>query len=175
MSSFTGTLVGELLHSLKNNESEEKIVSIINRLEQLEKNAERKVFEAETFERSQKYEKMNDHIILDGRRFKTKIVKVKTGSTTYTNILAPVEQLTCCIDENNSSGNCCKDKPCDICPHRKGKGTGKGIPASRDDKDVVIEDGVAINLKKNTSKPCEGCDCGKADNISLDIEDIVYA
>ena len=68
MSSFTGTLVGELLHSLKNNESEEKIVSIINRLEQLEKNAEKKVFEAETFERVQKYEMMNDNLILDENR-----------------------------------------------------------------------------------------------------------
>ena len=169
--SFTRTLVGELLASLQNHESEEKIVSIINRLEQLEKNAEKTVFEAETFERSQKYEKMNDNIILDGRRFKTKIVKVKTGQKTHANILVPVEQRTCCIDEKNSSGNCCKDKPCDICPY----GFGKSIPASSDYVDLVIEDGVPINLKKNTSKPCEGCDCGKADNISLDIEDIAYA
>tara|TARA_B100000035_G_C20712196_1_gene427481 strand:+ start:24 stop:533 length:510 start_codon:yes stop_codon:yes gene_type:complete len=168
MSSFTGTLVGELLHSLKNNESEEKIVSIINRLEQLEKNADKKVFEAETFERVQKYEMMNDNLILDGRRFKTKIVKVKTGQKTCANILVPVEQRTCCIDEKNYSGNCCKDKPCDICPY----GKGKGIPASSDNEDLVIEDGVAINIGKTTSKPCEGCDCGKADNITLDIEDM---
>lgn len=166
--SFTRTLVGELLHSLQNHESEDKIVSIINRLEQLEKNADKKVFEAETFERSQKYKKMNDNIILDGRRFKTKIVKVKTGQNTYYNLLAPVEQLTCCIDEKNFSGNCCKDKPCYICPHAKGE----IIPASSDNEDLVIEDGAPINLRKTTSKPCEGCDCGKADNITLDIEDM---
>jgi hypothetical protein len=171
MSSFTGTLVGELLHSLKNNESEEKIVSIIKRLEQLEKNAERKVFEAETFERSQKYQMMNDNIILDGQRFKTKILKVKTREKTYAHILVPVQQLTCCIDEKNFSGNCCTDNPCDACPY----GKGKGIPASSDNGDLVIEDGVSINLRKTTSKPCEGCDCGKADNISLDIEDMAYA
>jgi len=169
--SFTRTLVGELLHSLQNHESEEKIVSIINRLEQLEKNADKKVFEAETFERCQKYEKMNDQIILDGVRYKTKIVKVKTGQKTCANILVPVEQLTCCIDEKNPSGNCCKGNPCVICPY----GKGKGIPASSDNDDLVLVDGESINLKKNTSKPCEGCDCGKADNISLDIEDIAYA
>ena len=169
--SFTRTLVGELLHSLQNHESEEKIVSIINRLEQLEKNADKKVFEAQTFERVQKYEKINDNIILDGQRFKTKILKVKTGQTTYANILVPVLQRTCCIDEKNSSGNCCTDNPCDVCPY----GKGKGIPASSDNGDLVIEDGVSINLRKTTSKPCEGCDCGKADNISLDIEDMAYA
>ena len=128
------------------------------------------MFEAETFERSQKYEKMNDNIILDGRRFKTKIVKVKTGAS-HANILVPVEQRTCCIDETNSSVNCCQENSCDVCPH----GKGKSIPASSDNEDLVIEDGVAINRGKTTSKPCEGCDCGKADNITLDIEDIAYA
>ena len=37
------------------------------------------------------------------------------------------------------------------------------------EKNLVIGSSAPINLKK---KPCAGCNCGRANNITLDIEDI---
>ena len=37
------------------------------------------------------------------------------------------------------------------------------------EKNLVIGSSAPINLK---NKPCDGCDCGRANNITLDIEDI---
>ena len=37
------------------------------------------------------------------------------------------------------------------------------------EKNLVIGSSAPINLKK---KPCDGCDCGRAKNITIDIEDI---
>jgi hypothetical protein len=37
------------------------------------------------------------------------------------------------------------------------------------EKNLVIGSSAPINLKK---KPCDGCDCGRANNITIDIEDI---
>jgi len=193
---MTKTLVGELLKSLKNNDSEEKIISIIERLEKLEEDAKKIVIEAEKFERAEKYTSMNHQIHIGDKRYMVKPIQVMVSPDTHKTILVPVEQLTCCI-ANQGVGFCCPSNRCDICPY----GLGNTIPigAQLGDKETLSPDGdrlgdkqtidlesdervpmgsleigssVPINLNRN-KKPCEGCDCGRAKNISMDIEEIV--
>ena len=184
---MTKTLVGELLKSLKNNDSEEKIISIIERLEKLEEDAKKIVIEADKFERAEKYTSMNYQIHIGDKRYMVKPIQVMVTPDAYKTILVPVEQRTCCI-ANQGVGFCCPSKPCDTCPY----GSGLTIPAADQvadqlgDKENVglesdeivsfrsleIGSSAPINLNRN-KKPCEGCDCGRAKNISMDIEEIV--
>ena len=179
---MTKTLVGELLKSLKNNDSEEKIISIIERLEKLEEDAKKIVIEAEKFDRAEKYTSMNHQIHIGDKRYMVKPIQVMVGPDTHKTILVPVEQLTCCI-ANQGVGFCCPSNRCDICPYR----LGNTIPAAElGDKEIFdlgsdkilpmrsleIGSSAPINLNRN-KKPCEGCDCGRAKNISMDIEEIV--
>jgi len=203
---MTKTLVGELLKSLKNNDSEEKIISIIERLEKLEEDAKKIVIEAEKFERAEKYTSMNHQIHIGDKRYMVKSIQVMVSPDTYKTILVPVEQRTCCI-ANQGVGFCCPSNRCDICPYRPGNPIPFGdqlgdkivplepmgaqlgdkfvpqmvdsieLPAleSEETKDVrslEIGSSAPINLNRN-KKPCEGCDCGRAKNISMDIEEIV--
>lgn len=185
---MTKTLVGELLKSLKNNDSEDKIISIIERLEKLEEDAKKIVIEAEKFERAEKYTSMNHQIHIGDKRYMVKPIQVIVGPDTYKTILVPVEQLTCCI-ANQGVGFCCPSNRCDICPYRLGNtipdadqvadqlGDKDNVGLESDERvpfirSLEIGSSAPINLNRN-KKPCEGCDCGRAQNISMDIEEIV--
>lgn len=188
---MTKTLVGELLKSLKNNDSEEKIISIIERLEKLEEDAKKIVIEAEKFERAEKYTSMNHQIHIGDKRYMVKPIQVMVSPDTHKTILVPVEQLTCCI-ANQGEEFCCPSNRCDICPYGLGNTIPAGdlsgdkenfgldsqeFPAIQSDatkgvRSLEIGSSAPINLNRN-KKPCEGCDCGRAKNISMDIEEIV--
>ena len=199
--SLTKTLVSELLNSLKNNDGEEKLASIIARLEALEENAKKTIIEEDVLQRAEKYTSINYNIHLNNTRYKMKPLSVMVGPYTYKTILVPVEQYVCCSAADQDESNCCNN-PCDSCPYLRGT-----IPTTREDvdatmvvdpapapmpepdieqesesitielqrsiaeseKNLVIGSSAPINLKK---KPCEGCDCGRANNITIDIEDI---
>lgn len=180
---MTKTLVGELLKSLKNNDSEEKIISIIERLEKLEEDAKKIVIEAEKFERAEKYTSMNHQIHIGDKRYMVKPIQVMVSPDTYKTILVPVEQITCCI-ANQGVEFCCPSNRCDICPYRLGNTIpdadqlgdkeyfGLDSEETKGVRSLEIGSSAPINLNRN-KKPCEGCDCGRAKNISMDIEEIV--
>lgn len=173
--SLTKTLVSELLNSLKNNDGEEKLAAIIARLEALEEKAKKTIIEEEHLDRIEKYGCLNYNLIIGGTRYFLKPIVVNTldsndsSNVVSKTILALVEQKSCCMAANEDETNCC-NQPCAFCPYRTGR-----IPKQRPDNDhthapyVVHQNSAPINLKK---KPCEGCDCGRANNITLDIEDI---
>ena len=80
----------------------------------------------------------------------------------------------CCMDstEENRSIKCCVDKEfqCGNCPYN----LGEIITEATDVQDNLYRTAnlsAPINLNRN-KKPCEGCDCGLSQNITLDIEDI---
>lgn len=199
--SLTKTLVGELLNSLKNNDGEEKLAAIIARLEALEENAKKTIIEEDVLQRAEKYTSINYNIHLNNTRYKMKPLSVMVGPQTYKTILVPVQQYVCCSASDQDESNCCNN-PCDSCPYLKGTipTTREDVDATmvvdpapvpfpeldveqeseaitielqrsiaESEKNLVIGSSAPINLKK---KPCEGCDCGRANNITIDIEDI---
>lgn len=167
MTAFTKTLLTELTDLLKSGENTD---AIIERLEKLEKN----IVSEEKKELVEKYESINHHILLGNKRYKLEPLKVLVAPDTYVETLTFVEQKMCCMDstEENRSLKCCIEKEfqCDICPFRTGKinteATNKSEPLLR-----TADLSAPINLNRN-KKPCEGCDCGLSQNITLDIEDI---
>jgi len=195
--SLTKTLVGELLNSLKNNDGEEKLTAIIARLEALEKNANKMIIEADVLKRVEKYNSIDYNINLNNTRYTVKPLKVLVESNTYNTILVPVQQYACCMAADQDESNCCNN-PCASCPYltesipviREDNDVTMVVdPAppsvleqdsesitidlqrsiAESEKNLVIGSSAPINLKK---KPCDGCDCGRANNITIDIEDI---
>jgi hypothetical protein len=197
--SVTKTLVGELLNSLRDNGGEEKIAAIIARLEALEENAKKTIIEEDVLQRAEKYNSINYNIHLNNIRYKMKPLRIMVEPYTYKTILVPVEQYVCCSAADQAESNCCNN-PCDSCPYANGtipttrkdadatmvvdpapvhlpavEQASEGIAIdlqrsiAESEKNLVIGSSAPINLKK---KPCDGCDCGRANNITIDIEDI---
>lgn len=182
--SLTKTLVGELLNSLKNNDGEEKIAVIIERLEALEANAKKNIIEEDVLQRAEKYNSINYNIHLNNNRYKMKPLSVMVEPYTYKTILVPVEQYVCCSAADQDESNCC-NKPCDSCPYATGI-----VPKGKKDSDAtfVVDPAPAPSQQgsvsgSKTSKTrtstnqkkdaCLNCNCERAKNITLDIEDII--
>lgn len=156
--SATKTLVSELLLSLKNNDCQEKIENIIARLEKLETMATNKIHEAELFEKVEKYTRVNQHLILDGERYRRIPLKVMVGPNKHKIIFTFVKKTECCIE--NTQGVCCgSEKKCSNCPF----GLGATIPLMEpvDDWDFVSQPRINEEIKNNQN------------NIVMDIEDLV--
>ena len=194
--SLTKTLVGELLNSLRDNCGEEKIAAIIARLEALEENAKKTIIVEDVLLRAEKYNSIDYNINLNNIRYTVKPLRVMVEPNTYKTLLVPVQQYACCMAADQDESNCCNN-PCASCPYtaigsiprvRKDNDVTMVVdPASylgqesetivferqrsiaESEKNLVIGSSAPINLKK---KPCDGCDCGRAKNITIDIEDI---
>ena len=84
---ITKKLVGELLGLLKNDNSEEKLLNVIKRLEDLENESKKTIIDKKVKNNVEKYETINHHIHLGNRRFKLEPVSIMVEPYKYKTIL----------------------------------------------------------------------------------------
>ena len=108
-----------IIKQLCNNEENiDKITEIIDRIENLEKTNDKMIFSDEIFDRIQKHEVMNHHILIKDTRYKLQPVSILNADCDKIQILAFVEQETCCM--NGDKSVCCNNEPsnrCETCPY----------------------------------------------------------